>query len=175
MTDSELFEKMKDKKYYKKVTNEKGLVDFLISGFKQYSASTPISVHEPIQLAYYKPENESNSEGYGDYGIYAVPLNKTGQKELDGVVTSLKEKGLLEDNSNIRYESMGGFLLVDLTPDEVNDSNEARIRRHSTDNLLVYVFTNTDKGGINKFDRVVYCKSVNGYRRLQPISLSKAQ
>lgn len=171
MTDHELIERMKDKKFYKKATGEKGLIDFFMSGYKKYSGTTAHSVHEPIQLVYYKPDEEGTDEGFGDYGIYAVPLNDKGKAEIDGVVARLKEEDILDDIGAIRYNARGGFFKIDVTENELKEG-WGQFRKHSTENVLIYVHSTQVEGGVNSYDKVIYCKGADNSRYIQPISSS---
>ena len=178
MEETQFIERLKtDKKFYKKICYEKGLLSFLFSNYKNFLQSSGHKIHTMEKLMYYKPGTEGTDEGFGEYGIMAVVLNEKGREELPGVVAQLKEKGLMEDIGNIRYESRGtGYWKVDLSDFQLEDENEGRLRRHSTDNLLIFaLIIDSNEEGFDQFDRCLCATDEQGKRWVLPLSKRLAE
>lgn len=122
------------------------------------------AICEPVQVGYYKPEEEGTDQGFDDYGVYIVPLNGKGKGEIDGIVAALKESSLFDDIGAIRYNAKGGVIPIDY--DDFNDFN-----KFSTENALAYVFSKTDDS-VNSYDKVVFCRDAENKRYVVPINTS---
>ncbi|MDO6518536.1 hypothetical protein [Zobellia uliginosa] len=160
MIHQETAKKMLDKKFFKQVTGAgKGLLGLIDPSYKRYIASSQHKVVPQKLLKYYAPTSEGTSEGFGEYGVFACILNEQGEQELEAIEASLNEKGLLDDISNIRYESqsVSGCCLVDGFNSGEIEEGELLIRQHSTDNVYVYVLTNDKKGKIQSLNTAVSC------------------
>ncbi|MCG8453443.1 MAG: hypothetical protein MI717_09715 [Spirochaetales bacterium] len=173
MTKEQLIETMKnDKKFFKKVANEKGLMGMLWNNYKHFLAASNHQVHEMTVLMHYKPGQEGQDEGFGEYGVMAIPLNEQGQQEQDAVKTQLKEKGLLEDIGNIRFEAVGtGYGQFDIPEFKLEDESYGQIKRHSTKNLLICTIAIGESAG--QFENYTQCLLANdpeGKRWFMPFS-----
>lgn len=161
MINQETAKKMLDKKFFKQVTGAgKGLLGLIDPSFKRYTASNEHKVVPQKLLQYYAPNTEGTDEGFGEYGIFACILNEQGEQELEEIEVTLKEKGLLDDISNIRYESQDvcGCCLVDGFNDGEVKDGEQLIREHSTENVYIYVLTNDKKRKLENLNTAVSCK-----------------
>ena len=160
MINQDVAEKMLNKKFFKQITGAgKGLLGLIDPSFKRYSASSDYKVVPQELLKYYIPDEEGTDEGFGEYGIFACVLNENGKQELEGIKSKLSEKGLLDDISNIRYESQdfAGCCLVDGFNKGTVEEGEQLIRQHSTENVYVYVLTNDKNKKLKKLKSAVSC------------------
>jgi len=161
MTNQETVKKMLEKKFFKQITGAgKGLLGLIDPSYKRYVASSEHKVVPQKLLQYYVPNSEGRDEGFGEYGIFACVLNEQGEQELEEIKVTLKEKGLLNDVSNIRYESQDvyGCCLIDGFNDGEIENGEQRIRQHSSDNVYVYVLTNEKGKKLQNLNTAVSCK-----------------
>ncbi len=170
MNPEEIIKKMENKKFFKKVTNSgKGLLGLIDPSFKRFNASSNKKMVRQELLHYYKPEVEDTHTGFGEYGIFASIVNEAGEKELDAIKNNLKENGLFDNISNLRYESQeasGGCLV-----DGFNDNDEDLvIRSFSTSNVYVYALTSSEKSRkLKNLKTVVSCMHPKLGRNIYPI------
>lgn len=172
MDSEEIIKKMKNKKFFKKVTNSgKGLLGLIDPSFKRFNISTNKKIVRQELLHYYKPETEDTHTGFGEYGIFASIINQAGEKELDTIKNDLKVSGLFDNINNLRYESQeaSGVCLVD----DFNDGNNENlvIRGFSTSNVYVYALTSSEKNReLKNLKTVVTCIHPKLGRNVYPIT-----
>jgi len=172
MNNDELILNLKDKKFFKKATGTGGILGLIDPSYKRYLASSNQSVHEQEILSYYKPDEEGTDQGFGEYAVFACVLNEQGRVELETIKSTLESEGLLHAIGNIRYESQSadGAAMIDVPPDDKDDEDEGRIRKHSTDNVYVYVLTaDNKKRSLNNLKTVVIAKNPEYGRLVFPV------
>ena len=175
MTQNEFLQKMwDDKKFYNQASAIKGFSAFLNwemrSGHRQYLETTEHRICPTYLLAYYKPEEEGTDQGFGEYGIFATPLNSQGLEELTDKREQLEQAGLLQNIGNIRYESFSvdGLIHADPEDSELEDPADARIRKHNTSNLLLWAGTSDCDIRIKDISQVIVCQHPKWKRCVHP-------
>ena len=171
MQDSTFIEKLSsDKKFFKEVAYEKGLMGLFSSSHKKFVKGKNHRILEMQQLVYYKPGQEGTDEGFGEYAIIALVLNQKGEQEINEVKAKLKEEGLLNDIGNLRFEAMSnGYWTHDIPDFLIEDKSHGRIRRHSTENVMLFAFcVNKKEGPLESYQRCILAINEEGKRCLMP-------
>ncbi len=58
MTEQDFITQLQNKKFFNKVNHNTGLLGPLFSNYKRFLGTTDHSIHDQVQLSYYKPKNE---------------------------------------------------------------------------------------------------------------------
>lgn len=142
MLNQKIAKGMYNKKTFKEATGAcKGFFGLFDSSYKRYVESSEHKVVSQRLLKYYKPNNESTEEGFGEYGVFACVVNDEGERDLSIIEQLLDGSGLLDDIGAIRYESqaLSGFCWID------GLDSKHLIHGYSTNNVYIYVLTNDNK------------------------------
>lgn len=161
----------KDKGFFKSVAEERGLLDLFFSGYKKFQQGRDQQIHDLVHLKSYTPSEEGTEEGFGEYLWAAVPLNEAGREELAGVVSVLEQKGLMDDVGNLRFECRStGYWMLDLPDFQESDPEQGRLRRHSTENLLIFAMavSGEKSGTIAEYDSCLVGRDSGGKRWVMP-------